>query len=189
MTEQGKILWNQFKVSLIKNINNLNNDERESLNSYSDRKYFFKKLFPKISNDLGLIYENNKEFLRIDYTFFKQDKDWRVPLIFIESENSWDSSYEEAIKLCSLNAPLKILIHYGLTQELKDEIEGNETNWDYIFKDFIKESRLVGLFALMVYSKDQNGKIVFHTMLYGEDGNTLEQDTILIDAVSSSLKP
>jgi hypothetical protein len=183
MTTDNKQLWKDFIVSFKNNIEKAKNEELESLKIYSDRKYFFKKLFSHVSKDLDLFYEDSQEFLRVDYTLFKKGHahNWQVPQIFIESENSWDSSYQEAIKLCSLNAPLKVLILYNLTKELQEELEGKNTHWDYIFKDFINESRLIGLFALLVYTESQDKKIVFHFMLYGENGNTIEKGILKIN--------
>ncbi|MCG2612802.1 hypothetical protein LZZ85_00865 [Terrimonas sp. NA20] len=129
-----------------------------------------------------MVFEST-EFLRVDYTFFKKGDahKWKVPQIFIESENSWESSYEEAIKLCSLNAPLKILIQYDLTPELKAEIEGHETNWDYIFEDFVKESELIGLFVLMICDRQENMSLTVSSVVYGQDGKAISKDVFKVE--------
>jgi hypothetical protein len=153
------------------------------LKSLNERKYFFKNhLFPRIAEELNLRYEETKEFLRVDYTFFKEGNlhKWHVPIIFIESENSWQSSYEEALKLCSLNAPLKVLIHYGLNEEINKEIEGKETNWDYIFNDFINETKLIGYFLLLVYINQTDTEINFKKIVYNEEGKTIESSDLVV---------
>jgi hypothetical protein len=183
MNTDNQKLWRDFIVSFKNNIEQTKDEDLESLKIYSDRKYFFKKLLSKVSIDLDLFYDDSQEFLRVDYTLFKKGHahNWQVPQIFIESENSWDSSYQEAIKLCSLNAPLKVLILYNLTKELQEELDGKNTHWDYIFKDFINESKLIGLFALLVYTETNDNKFVFHFILYDEEGNTIEKGILKQD--------
>jgi hypothetical protein len=176
-------LWRDFIFSFKTNIEKTEYADLETLRSYRDRKYFFKNFFSKVSGDLKLLFDDSQEFLRVDYTLFRKGHahNWKVPQICIESENSWDSSYEEAIKLCSLNAPLKVLILYGLNDELQKELDGHETHWDYIFKDFIAESRLIGLFALIIYTRDSKDQLIFHYILYGEDGITIEKGKFCFD--------
>lgn len=176
-------LWNDFKQSFRTNISLADSKILDKLKTTNQRKYFFKTdLLPRIADDLGLLYDETKEFLRVDYSFFKKGSlhKWNVPMIFIESENSWESSYEEALKLCSLNAPLKILILYGLTDEVRHELEGGETNWDYIFRDYVKEIGLVGHFALLVYLKQDNTSVTFKKVVYNENGDTIESGDIII---------
>ncbi|MBK7712805.1 MAG: hypothetical protein IPJ37_19040 [Bacteroidales bacterium] len=186
MTKDKNQLWKDFIFYFKSNIEKAKYHDLESLKSQRERKYFFKDFFIKVADDLELSFDDSQEFLRVDYTLFKKGNahNWEVPQIFIESENSWESSYEEAIKLCSLNAPLKVLILYGLNDELQRELDGNETHWDYIFKDFITESRLIGLFALIIYTRDSSDRLVFHYVLYGEDGRTIEKGKLSFAQIS-----
>ena len=176
-------LWNGFIDSFQRHISSADGQTLDKLKIAGQRKYFFKTyLFSKVAADLDLLYTDTQEFLRVDYTFFKPGSEhkWTVPYICIESENSWDSSYEEALKLCSINAPLKVLILYGLTDELRLELEGRETNWDYIFEDFVHEIGLVGYFALLVYSSQDDQSVTFKKMVYDNKGGTVDSGDIII---------
>lgn len=105
MENPSTSLWNAFLNSLEKTIRSSNTEILRKLDTYNQRKYIWKHDFlPEIANELGLLYDDSKEFLKIDYTYFKKGAahDWKVPKICIESENNWDSSYEEILKLCRL---------------------------------------------------------------------------------------
>lgn len=78
-------------------------------NSGSRTKFYVDGLLPKIAERMNLVL--CKELFKVDYAFCKNDSYGnRVPLIFIESENNAFSATHEVRKLCSLAAPLKILI-------------------------------------------------------------------------------
>lgn len=108
-------LWQDFKSALK---NQLEKD-KEKIEAFfkipANRKYYFKKNFKEIAETLNLIYKYDEEFLRIDYAFFKKGSKygWRVPQILVESENIYNSIFQEILKLCSLNVPLKVLIIYA----------------------------------------------------------------------------
>jgi hypothetical protein len=179
-------LWSSFKSSFIKNLISLERQDVEMLKFYSERKDFLKhKLLPKIANDLSLKYYRNKEFLRVDYTLFcKRNQDsWEVPLISIESENVWDSSYEEVLKLLSINVPLKVLVLYNLSEEqLSQYIHSYENDWDYMFQDFNMVSTNVGHFAVMIFNclNIDNLSITFSLYDNGRPIGKIEELSILI---------
>ena len=181
MQNTSTTLWTDFFQSFQNNIADI--QTLDKLKTPNQRKYFFKTdLLPKIADDLKLLYDETEEFLRVDYTFFKVGAlhEWKVPVIFIESENSWESSYQEALKLCSLNAPLKILIQYGLNDELRGELESRQTNWDYIFKDYIQETALIGHFVLLVYVTQDDKSVTFEKMIYDDKGDRIDNGEIII---------
>lgn len=181
-------LWTGFVQSLQKNVANADTATLDKLKTINQRKYFFKTdLLPRIADDLGLFYDDTKEFLRVDYTFFKKGSlhNWDVPMVFIESENSWESAYEEALKLCSVNAPLKILIQYGLNDKLRGELEDRETHWDYIFQDYIHEIGLVGHFALLVYVTQDDKSVTFKKILYNDKSDIIDKGDIIIETKHS----
>lgn len=60
---------------------------------------------PELSQQLGCRME--VERLRCDYTFFN---DSGVPIIAVESENAHPTAWKEMESLCSLAAPLKVLV-------------------------------------------------------------------------------
>ena len=192
MNINSQELWERFKKSFIKNIKGPVRDktylpDKSKTGTVAERKNFFKKhLFPAMSKDLDLKFEIKEEFLRVDYTFFKKgtENKFLVPMICIESENSWNpGSYEKEVrKLCSLTVPLKILIMYGLNEENSKAFDihkdqgGNEHYWDYILPGFKNENMLAGLFVVMVYDKHDEERIVFRTKVYDENGKIVNKE-------------
>ncbi len=184
---KSKQVWERFQESFIKHIKECKTDAKKRLADGPDRKYFLGDLFLKMQNDLALgynkIYPNEKEseFLKVDYTFFKhREKQWAVPIIGIESENNWETIEKECLKLCSLNAPLKILILYELNDERVNCLEKEENDWDYILKDFSNEYNLVGYFVVMVYTLDGD-QIKFHTYVYDESAKQIKKEILTIE--------
>ncbi|MCH7535535.1 MAG: hypothetical protein IH948_07290 [Bacteroidetes bacterium] len=183
MKTNSENLWNQFKTSFKKNIEE-NNDIKAKLgllNKTKTRKEFLKDyLFPDMENDLELKFEKEEEFLLVDYTFYREGEkcQWKVPLIFVESECVWSSAEKEVRKLCSVNAPLKILILY----RNYSTIEVEQGDWKYIMQDYIQEYQLVGYFALLIYtpSRDSGGKYEFRSYLYNDSGVCVEDDKLLV---------
>ncbi len=80
-------------------------------------KYYKDELFPKIALDLELNYLSD-DYQGLDAVFCKKNKiftnDLNIPIVFIKSANDVASIHyvkkgSELLKMCSLNAPLKIL--------------------------------------------------------------------------------
>jgi hypothetical protein len=171
-------LWSEFKTKLIKVLQeDLDPKQLERLKVPSERKYFFdEQVFPSVAKELNLHYK--KEFLRIDYSFYKAgSRGWSVPLIFIESENNWVSCYEETLKLCSVTAPLKILLTYGFPQERKEEIENENHSDIYILDDFKEVNTLFGWYVILLYDDSQN-KICFHVYAYDENAKLIKSISV-----------
>lgn len=183
LEQEGLILWDQFRVKWIENIKKADRNYILKFRNYSERKYLIKDLLPGIADDMGLLFDGSEEFLKIDYTLYKVSRKhgWAVPKIFIESENNKETADKEARKLCSVIAPLKILIHYGLPDEFRKEIYEHQTHWDYIFKDYLEESILSGIFVLMVLDKEEENSMTFHYVIYGEDGLIKESGDLVAE--------
>lgn len=183
LEQEGLILWNQFKDKWTSNIKMSDRDKILRFRDYSDRKYLIKDLLPAIADDMGLLFNRKEEFLKIDYTLYKVSRKhgWAVPKIFIESENIKETADKEARKLGSVIAPLKILIHYGLSDEFRKEIYEHQTHWDYIFRDYLEESILAGIFVLMVLDKEEDNSMTFHYVIYGEDALMKESGDLVTE--------
>ena len=71
-----------------------------------EKTYFYEwSLMPAVKRHLG--YDLHVERLRCDYTFLDPNQ---VPLIAVEAENAHQTAAHEMHCLCSLAAPLKILL-------------------------------------------------------------------------------
>ena len=182
MKDSNFTIWWNFRIAFKKNIEALDLEYlAEKLKEPSERKYFLKyDLCNRIAKDMQLLYKEDEEYLKIDYTLFKEgEAGWRVPIIFIESENDHESTYEEVLKLCSVNAQLKVLVIYGLSEAFEKELVANESYWDYILKDYMQAHTLTGHFAVMIY--DWTDKLRFYSKLYTERGMLLEPKSLFVE--------
>jgi len=175
MKANPKDEWMKFKISLQSVLTGLKPDERMRLKKYGDRKYFFNELvLPKVAHDLTYILK--PEFLRVDYTLMKLGEcEFNVPMVCIESENNFDSCYEEILKLSSINAPLKILIAYGMPDDRLKDYTDNDIIDIYIFEDFLSITQLVGWYAVLVYD-DTEPVPKFHVYVYNEKGERVTEE-------------
>ena len=125
---------------------------------------------------MQLDFEKEKVF-RVDGIFYKKAKnDFKVPIIFIESENNLDSTETEIYKLCCLNAPLKIIFicHEWSEEKKEDTTEGH---WDYIINDFKQENILIGHLGVIV--AEWMDELKFHSFSYNENGGITKASKLL----------
>src|SRR5438105_1129405 len=104
---QPKDLWTNFKNAFCRI---LDETEREKLvEAWGDIKikttFYESELMPAMAAQLGMGFQIER--LRCDYTFLDAN---RVPLIAVEAENCHPTAWKEMESLCSLAAPLKILV-------------------------------------------------------------------------------
>lgn len=175
----SSILLERFIESFVDNIKKSKKENLEMLKLYGERKNFLKyNLFPEVAKDLNLNYKSNEEFLRVDYTFFYNETQnkWKVPAILIESENNFNSSYEEVLKLLSINAPLKLLVLYDLSAEDLDKyIAQDECDWDYMIKDFNEATANIGYFGVIVINSNNLDNLSIITKIYDTHNNKIEK--------------
>jgi len=166
--------FRDFRKSFEECLTNTDSTQLEKLKIPSERKTLFSRYIMKeIAGKMNM--EFVPEFLRIDYVLCKQGKSgWMVPKICIESENNWDSVYEEVLKLSSINAPLKVLINYGMNEQKMLEIKSEEMNDWYILQDFLMEGQLCGWYAILIYD-DSDNQVQFHCFVYNELGKRIEE--------------
>lgn len=154
----------------------------QKLNIKAERKYFFYDLFRFIGKEQRWIFNKSdqrieKEFLKVDYTFFQSGPSgWAVPKIFIESENDSDVYWEETQKLCSLNAPLKVLLLYENNDYLEKEFDDYHGDFSYIISDYHNKVGLVGYFLILAYVSQNDENVIFKRKLYNEKGEVLAND-------------
>ena len=149
------------------------------MNKSEMTKFYKEKLFQKVSESLNLNL-SEKEYLRVDMTMYKVgDNKYHVPFIFIESENDPDGDIANEIKkLLHLNAPLKVLITRG---SFEKDILDNDTHWRYVIEDFAQYGRMIGYFAFISASWDNN-KLTYQYVAYKENGEQYSDlKTIYLD--------
>ncbi|MCL2525401.1 MAG: hypothetical protein FWF20_11915 [Betaproteobacteria bacterium] len=103
--------WKQFKDNFQSELEaTLPDTFNQAWKSSDSRTTFYREyLLPKVAVRMNL--KRCNELFKVDYAFCKSDSFGnQVPLVFIESENNAFSATHEVRKLCSLAAPLKVLI-------------------------------------------------------------------------------
>jgi hypothetical protein len=104
-------LWKEFKTHFGKSCEIHSKDALlKAWCSQGDRTNFYSKtVLPEIAALMGLTMRT--ELFKVDAAFCKASSlNYDVPIIFIESENNAATATHEIKKLCSLNAPCRILI-------------------------------------------------------------------------------
>ena len=73
-------------------------------------KFYTDHLLPQVANDMNL--KITKEEFKVDFVMGIEDPyfEYKIPKIYIESENDFNKAEHEIRKLCSLNSPLRVLI-------------------------------------------------------------------------------
>jgi hypothetical protein len=99
-------LWLNFKNAFTKALDEAGKEKlNEAWKDVASKTTFYGNLMPSIANRLGM--KHQFERLRRDHTFLKANG---VPLIIIECENQHGTAWQEMEFLCSLAAPLKMLV-------------------------------------------------------------------------------
>ena len=84
---------------------------RQAWSSRKDRtKFYTKDLLPQVAKNMNL--KITKEEFKVDFVMGIEDPyfEYKIPKIYIESENDFNRAEHEIRKLCSLNSPLRVLI-------------------------------------------------------------------------------
>ncbi|RYE50178.1 MAG: hypothetical protein EOP48_20240 [Sphingobacteriales bacterium] len=176
--ENYPALWIAFKMALKEAIQETDKTEFEKAwtSRFERTCLYFDSLLPSVARKLGLGLDKELVF-RVDATFYKKGgQTTKVPVIFLESENEVRTSDHEIFKLCSLNAPLKVLMICNDWNEASKKII-SEGYWDYIIEDFHDESILTGYFAVII--AEWNEDLKFYTYVYDKSGKVIEDSHLI----------
>lgn len=99
--------WNDFRKAFCDTLDTIDRTHLlEAWENGANKTAFYEHKFMSIvAERLGCSLAI--EYLRADYTFFTAD---HIPLVFAEAENAHGSAGHEIKNLCSVAAPLKVLI-------------------------------------------------------------------------------
>lgn len=180
MENTSKKLWDNFQTLLkeeleITSIEILDNAWQSS---GSRTKFYFDDLLPKVAEKMQLTFMK-EELFRVDAIFYKKtDNGYNVPKIFIESENNAETADLEIRKLCSLNAPLKVLmLCLEWTESIKEQLTTD--HWNFIIRAFANEQQLIGHFGIIVAEKTD--KFRFFSFAYNEQGEVYDIEKTLVE--------
>lgn len=105
-------LWSDFQISFCRAIHAADEAQmRAAWRSPGTRTHFYaNELMSRVARDLGLE-PSSSEWMTVDYTLWsRSDAGEPTPAVLIESENNSFDAAHEVRKLCSLAAPLRVLI-------------------------------------------------------------------------------
>lgn len=99
--------WDTFKTAFCEALDQTPKAKFEEAWQHIRKKTEFYEwtLMPAVGRQLGC--QMKVERMRCDYTFFDESG---VPIIAVESENAHPTAWQEIEYLCSLAAPLKVLV-------------------------------------------------------------------------------
>lgn len=107
MTPDPLELWQSFRTVFFKLFKQIDPAAlREAWQSSETRTQMYRKFIKAVADELQLQLE--PEFLSVDFVLKSREHD--VPYIAIESENNIWTADQEIKKLCSVAAPLRVLI-------------------------------------------------------------------------------
>ncbi|MBI4645596.1 MAG: hypothetical protein HY738_03120 [Bacteroidia bacterium] len=174
-------LWSEFKNELVNQVKltNAATLEKAWKSMKSRTNFYTKDLFQRVAANLKL--KISTELFKVDMVLSKTSSYTDVPLIFIESENSILSAEHEVLKLCSLSAPLKVLI---ICTDWDPDIcaeDGKKSNrdeytehWESIIKSYTEFWKLTGVTGLIV--AEWYDHLVLYAKAWNETGELFDKD-------------
>ena len=180
--------WKKFRDSLNGNLIATNKVVlKNAWNSQPERTAFYtSKLLPQVAEDLKLVCET--ELCKVDFALCaKSTPGHKVPLIFIESENNAMTAADEMWKLCSLSAPLKVLIsciewcedpEYWPPDGKKGEKSRLLLEWKEIIKAHNEVWPQPCVYGIVIGELKEN-TLRFYSYGLGADGSELDPEGVL----------
>jgi hypothetical protein len=178
MKFSSDLLWASFKKAFVDTTNEIKiEDFAKAWSTSGDRTmFYFNSLLQTIAKKLDLTFERELIY-RIDGVFSNVgSQNTKVPIIYLESENDITTSDREVYKLCTLNAPLKILMVCNQWNESSKKLI-KEYYWDYIIEDFAEQIGLKGVFAVII--GEWNETLRIYTHVFNEKGEVIEDSLLL----------
>lgn len=157
---------------------------REAWDSKPSRTNFYATVvMPTIASDLELIH--GKEEFHVDYVMSKLSLNQHtVPKIFVESGNDFNSADHEIRKLCSLNAPFRVLITVtgkDFTGEPSSGPYGKLREWQSIVRSHNEQNQqFLGILGVVVARKT-GGVISFQACSFRSNGDLLRPLSLLVE--------
>jgi hypothetical protein len=183
--------WNYFRDELKARLEAVENSCLiKAWKTEGERTAFYTSLIlPQIANKFGL--EIKTELFKVDCALCARSTSGHlIPLIFVESENKAWSASHEMHKLCSLSAPLKVLIscvewceepgywrsggaRTKLLEEWKAIIRAHNEVWP--------SPCFYGIIIGELKRKREGNLFRFYKVGIGANGNELDPESVLVE--------
>lgn len=146
--------------------------------------HYADEILKSVAKDLDLHFR--REYLRVDYSMWdRHSSREETPVIFIESENIATSAEDEVKILCSVAAPLKVLITVAQWEDVipRWPTGGQRSNlmtrWRSIRSAYQSTWSDPGVFGVLVGESDNDGVLRFHAFELDTGSGAPTQDRVL----------
>jgi hypothetical protein len=183
----SKALWTTFVSQFRSHIENaVSSHLVEAWSDAASRTRFYREVaLQGVATSMG--YEFGTELFTVDYVMWLEAGGHKVPIIFIESENSAFTATHEIRKLACITAPLRILITVIEWDECPDVWHGRGqrakplTEWQSIIRAYNGVWPRAGLIGLLVGEWRPDGRLRFYANSFDSDGSFAATDEIVLE--------
>jgi hypothetical protein len=180
-------LWHSFVIEFKKHLDAASeSDLKNAWSTHTNRTRFYRKILSNVSQGLG--FEIGPEEFTVDFVMWTSGTEERVPLMFIESENSVTTAIHEIRKLACLTAPLRVLITVVEWDEIPGVWKGGGmrskllSEWEAIIRRHNFVWPRVGLLGLIVGEWRPDDTLRFYANAFRASGALLkDSDQRIVD--------
>lgn len=152
-------------------------------NDTSRTKFYTNHLLPQVADDMNL--KISKEKFKVDFMMAVEDpySEHKIPKIYIESENIFNSADHEIEKLCSLNSPLRILITVDAWRRNDPTKKFSKLRkWQSIIVAHQKHNKLDFAGTIGILIGDFKSDILrFHALAFWPDGELRDPEHVIFE--------
>ena len=179
-------LWFEFIEHFNICIRKCSNEQlRQAWSNATNRtKFYTDHLLPQVANDMKL--KITKEEFTVDFVMGVEEPyfGYKIPKIYIESENDFKSAEHEIRKLCSLNSPLRILITVDQWPNDPTKKFSKLREWQSIIASHKKQNKQNFAGTIGILIGDFKSDILrFHALAFWPDGELRDPEHVIFKRV------
>jgi hypothetical protein len=187
METSPQALWTAFQKSFCAAILSLEGSRLTEIwaTQYSRTIFSADELLKGVAKDLDLDFK--REHSRVAYSMWDRSDGEPTPVVFVESEEQATCADQEVKTLCSLAAPLKVLITVGEWEDVIPRWRNGGhrstlvTRWRGIRSAYHKAWRDPGVFGVLVGESDPDGILRFHAFELDAGTASPVRDRVLLE--------
>ena len=150
-------------------------------NSTNRTKFYTEDLLPQVAKNMNL--KITKEEFKVDFVMGIEDPyfEYKIPKIYIESENVFNSAGHEIRKLCSLNSPLRILITVDKWPNEPEKKFSKLREWQSIIAAHKKHNKdFAGTIGILI-GDFESDILRFHALAFWPDGELRDPEHVIFE--------
>lgn len=176
-------LWFEFIEHFNVCIRKYSNEQlRQAWSNATNRtKFYTDHLLPQVANDMNL--KITKEEFKVDFVMGIEDPyfEYKIPKIYIESENVFNSAEHEIRKLCSLNSPLRILITVDKWPNDPEKKFSKLREWQSIIAAHKRHNKdFTGTIGILI-GDFESDILRFHALAFWPDGELRDPEHVIFE--------